>query len=73
MEEIDHPLYPRAPLAEADAVAWIFTSQDSDLQMYSFKFSELQPAEVRIKILHTSICYSDVMHSRGHWGNYALI
>jgi hypothetical protein len=72
-EEVDHPLYPRAPLNEADAVAWIFTSKDSDLQMYSFKFWPLEPSDVRLKILHTSICYSDIMHSRGYWGNSSSI
>lgn len=72
-EEVDHPLYPRAPLNEADAVAWIFTNKDSELQMYSFKFWPLEPTDVRLKILHTSICHSDIMHSRGLWGNHSSI
>lgn len=70
-EEVDHPFYPRAPMSEADAVAWIFTSKDSELEMYSFKFWPLEPSDVRIKILHTSICHSDIMHSRGLWGTSA--
>lgn len=68
-EEVDHILYPKSSLQEADAVAWIATTKDAELQQYPFKFQPLEPTEVRLKVLHTSICYSDVMHLRGLWGN----
>lgn len=29
--EINHPLYPRAALAEADAVAWVAGSKTAEL------------------------------------------
>jgi|JI10StandDraft_1071094.scaffolds.fasta_scaffold4978655_1 D-arabinose 1-dehydrogenase-like Zn-dependent alcohol dehydrogenase len=67
MEEIDHPLYTKASLQEADGVAWIFTSKESQMVKYPFKFPEMEPAEVRLKVLHVSLCYSDVMHVRGYW------
>lgn len=69
MEEIDHPLYMKANLAEADAVAWVFTSKESEMVKYPFTFPEMEPADVRIKVLHVSLCYSDVMHVRGMWCN----
>lgn len=47
----------------------VATSKDSDLQLYPFKFPPLKPEEVRLKILHTSICSSDVMTLRGKWAN----
>lgn len=50
-------------------MAWIATTKDAELQQYAFKFQPLEPNEVRLKVLHTSICYSDVMHLRGLWGN----
>ena len=73
MEEIDHPLYLKADIKEADAVAWVFTSKESTMVKYPFTFPEMETTEVRIKVLHTSLCYSDVMHVRGLWCNYLTI
>ena len=73
MEEIDHFIYPKAKMEEADAVAWVLTSPDSDLVMYPFKFFPPEPQDVRLKILHTSLCASDHFHGRGFWGNSYLI
>ena len=64
MQDVNHSLYPKSTLEQADGVAWIFTDKDSELTKYPFKFSELKPTEVRLKVLHTSLCFSDVMHSR---------
>lgn len=72
-EEVDHPFYPKSTLEEADAVAWILTDKDSELVMYPFKFLPLEPNEVRLKITYTSICQSDILHSRGHWGKFLII
>ena len=41
MEELDHFIYPKAKLEEADAVAWVLTNPDSELVMYPFKFFPL--------------------------------
>lgn len=68
LEEVNHPFYTRSALEEADAVAWVFTKKDGDMQMYPFKFPPLSPTDVRIKITYTSICQSDIMHARGYWG-----
>lgn len=73
MEEIDHFIYPKAKMEEADAVAWVLTSPDSELVMYPFKFFPLEPQDVRLKILHTSLCASDHFHGRGFWGKHSLI
>ena len=73
MEEIDHFIYPKAKMEEADAVAWVLTSPDSELVMYPFKFFPLEPQDVRLKILHTSLCASDHFHGRGFWGKHFLI
>jgi len=62
-----HPIYQVCDIKEADAVAWALTSKDSDLVMYPFKFPELGDNEVRLKILYSSLCQSDVMHGRNKW------
>ena len=36
--------------------------------MYPFTFPEIGDAEVRVKILYTSICQSDILTVRGNWG-----
>lgn len=64
MEELDHFLYPKAKREEADGVAWVFTSADSDLVQYPFTFFPLEPSDVRLKVLHTSLCASDLLHAR---------
>ena len=67
-EELDHFMYPKAKKEEADAVAWVLTSPTSDLVMYPFKFFPVEPEDVRLKILHTSLCASDHFHGRSLWG-----
>jgi NADPH:quinone reductase-like Zn-dependent oxidoreductase len=73
MEELDHFIYPKAKLEEADAVAWVFPDPKADLVMYPFKFFPLEPSDVRLKVLHTSLCHSDLMHARGYWGTSFLM
>ena len=69
MDQIDHFRYPKAEsLEKADAAAWIVLSKDSPLFLYPFNFTELEPAEVRAKILYTSICQSDILTIREDWG-----
>lgn len=67
-EPLSHFMYPRCDIKEADAVAWVATSPTSELEFYPCKFPELQDDEVRIKIIYTSICHSDIMTIRGDWG-----
>lgn len=61
-------MYPKSDLKEADAVAWVAVDPTSPLAMYSFKFPELSSDEVRLKVLYTSICRSDILTIRGSWG-----
>lgn len=55
-------------MEEADAVAWVALDATGPFHMYSFKFTEVEPEQVRIKVLYTSICQSDILTVRGNWG-----
>ena len=66
-------MYPKAKREEADAVAWVFTGPNSDLVQYPFKFFDVEPSDVRLKVLHTALCHSDLLHARGLWGKHLLI
>lgn len=67
--QIDHFRYPQAESFEkADGAAWVMTSKDADLVLYPFNFPELEPKEIRAKILYTSICQSDILTVRELWG-----
>lgn len=66
---LSHPMYPRCDINEADAVAWVALNSKSDLEIYPCKFPKLQDDQVRVKILYSSICHSDISTIRGHWGN----
>lgn len=61
-------MYPRCDIKEADAVAWVAINPTGPLEMYPCKFPELEDDQVRLKILYTSICHSDIMTIRGKWG-----
>ncbi len=45
------------------------TSPNSPLIKYPFKFYPLGPNDVRLKVLYTSICQSDILHGRSKWGS----
>lgn len=36
--------------------------------MYPFTFPEIEDHDVRLKVLHTSICHSDLATIRQDWG-----
>lgn len=67
-QEITHHLYAPSTLENADGVAWVAKDKDSDLVMYPFTFQEVKENEVRLKVLYTSICHSDLATIREHWG-----
>ena len=67
-EKYHHKLYQyKENIKEADAVAWVFTSQNK-MEKISFSFPEIKPYELRCKILYTALCQSDVMTVRQKWG-----
>lgn len=59
--ETQHPTYTIvSDPKEADAVGWGFYSKNSKPTKIYFKFPELQPDEVRIKIHYTGLCFTEV-------------
>lgn len=67
-QEITHHLYAPSTMDKADGVAWVATDKASPLAMYPFTFQEIKENEVRLKVLYTSICHSDLATIREHWG-----
>ena len=66
--DIEHFIYLPAEKDKADAVGWVFTDEKSKMQKYYFTFPEIEDCEVRVKILYTSVCQSDILTVRGNWG-----
>ncbi len=69
-----HQLYPRVDNEkDADAVGWVFKNE-KEFVPYYFKFPPIDDKEIRVKILYTGLCHSDVMTARQKWGpaNYPL-
>jgi hypothetical protein len=66
-EPVDHFMYPAADPKVADACAWVF-SNPKTFEKYYFKFPEVDAKEVRARVLYASLCFSDVHHGRGQWG-----
>lgn len=69
----DHELYKHCDEKDADAIAWAFTSS-SRMEKFPFKFPPLGKNEIRVNVLFTGLCQSDVLSARGKWGkvNYPL-
>ena len=67
-EKYEHELYKHCDIKEADAVAWAFVNKDKLVQ-FPFKFPEIKDDEIRINILYTSLCLSDVHTVKGPWGD----
>ncbi len=59
-QEISHHLYAPSIMEKADGVAWVAPDNHSPLVMYPFTFYELKEHEVRLKVLYTSVCHSDL-------------
>ena len=70
--EIDHFMYPRASKEEADAAAWVATTPEGKLSLYYFKFMDMEENEVRVKVLYTSICQSDILTVTELWGIFLI-
>ena len=65
----DHPFYqPVEKIEDADAVAYAFLEKTGDPVPYPFKFKEIKPDDIRIKIAHTGLCQSDTHTVRHYWG-----
>lgn len=60
----EHFMYPKSTLEEADSVAYVLGNPNGTLTQYPFKFFDLDPTEVRVRILYTGLCQSDVLHGR---------
>lgn len=67
-QEISHPIYPPSTIDKADGVAWVAIDKTSPLVMYPYTFMDMEEHEVRLKVLYTSICHSDLATIRQHWG-----
>ena len=66
-ELYDHPFYQKCDIKEADGVAWAFVNKDKMVQI-PFKFPEIAPDEIRVNVLYTGLCQSDVHTVRETWG-----
>jgi D-arabinose 1-dehydrogenase-like Zn-dependent alcohol dehydrogenase len=62
-------------IEEADALAFgsISNQKDNKFELIPFKFSELKDDEIRIKVLYSSLCHSDIAFSTGQWGDTMLL
>lgn len=58
-----NPLYPRVPENEADAFAWVFDNKDT-INKYFYKFPALGAKDVRVRILYSAICQTDIEKGR---------
>jgi alcohol dehydrogenase (NADP+) len=66
--ELSHPFYEFVSKKElADAEAWVWLNKD-DYKRVFFKFPELEETDVRINIIWTGMCRSDLLHVTGQWG-----
>ena len=69
----EHEIYKRVKENEADACAWVFSDKNT-FEKYYYKHPELDPEDVRVRILSTGLCLSDSHTGRGLWGtpNYPI-
>lgn len=66
-DQISHPIYAPANPEDADCCSWAFLTKET-FGKYYHKFQPLQDNHVRSRILHTSLCMSDVHTGRDIWG-----
>lgn len=59
--------YKIVDIKEADAAAWALTSPNSKPEMIGWKFIPLEDDEVRVKVVYTSLCQTDVHFAREKW------
>ena len=58
-ENYQHEIYKYCDIKEADAVAWAFVNKDKMVQ-FPFKFPELKDDEIRVNVLYSGLCQTDV-------------
>lgn len=66
-EKISHPIYAPAEPKDADCCSWAFLTKDK-FGKYYHKFQPLGDNHVRSRVLHSSLCMSDVHTGRDIWG-----
>eukprot|EP01017_Pseudomicrothorax_dubius_P031293 TRINITY_DN397_c0_g1_i4.p1 TRINITY_DN397_c0_g1~~TRINITY_DN397_c0_g1_i4.p1 ORF type:complete len:360 (-),score=117.94 TRINITY_DN397_c0_g1_i4:62-1141(-) len=64
---LKHSIYQHTDIQAADAVAKAFIDKTPTMVEYPFKFPELKPYEVRLRILYTGLCHSDVHTVKSEW------
>ena len=60
--------YKIVPKEEADAIALGFSEPGYEIKDYCFKFPEILPNEMRIKVTKSGLCHSDAHQGLGQWG-----
>ena len=65
--EINHEIYKNVPKEEADGCAWVFTDSEN-ISKYYYKHPPLKSYEVKIRIISTGVCMSDIMTGTEKWG-----
>ena len=66
-DKLSHPIYAPAKPEEADSCSWAFLTTEK-FGKYHHKFQPMEDNHVRSRILHTSLCMSDVHTGRDKWG-----
>eukprot|EP01022_Parablepharisma_sp_SALTPOND_P016509 TRINITY_DN2437_c0_g1_i1.p1 TRINITY_DN2437_c0_g1~~TRINITY_DN2437_c0_g1_i1.p1 ORF type:complete len:437 (+),score=19.78 TRINITY_DN2437_c0_g1_i1:133-1443(+) len=57
---------------EANTCCWGYDNPKGPIKRLYFKLPELGENEVRVKVLYTGLCHSDVSKCLGEWGNTKL-
>ena len=66
-DKISHPIYAPADPKDADCCSWSFLTKEK-FGKYHHKFQPMEDNHVRCRVLHTSLCMSDVHTGRDKWG-----
>ena len=71
---VDHKIYKRVENPkDADACAWVFKNA-KEFVPYYFRLPVVAPHELRVRVLYTGLCHSDVSGGRNQWApcNYPI-
>lgn len=66
-KELEHEIYKKVKKEEAEGCAWVFTDSEN-ISKYYYKHPPLKPYELKIRIISTGICMSDLMTGSEKWG-----
>lgn len=64
---LEHPMYKKTTLDQADGVAWVFPAPSQEAVLYPFKFPELGEEEVRIEQIYSGLCFTDCHLVQQNW------